>query len=112
RGSGRGLHARQLPEWNLALSVRRRHEYVGERVGVGAEIAHVADVYGIPLSPLDRGRHVLAADGVLHDALGRLDAQPVAGERVAVPVDIEKEPASGALGEHVARTVDSGEHSL
>ena len=112
RGSCRDLHARQLAEWNLPLSIRRRHEHTCERVGVGSEIAHVADVHRVPLAPLDRGGHVLAADRVLHHALRRLDAQPVAGERVAVPLDVEEESAGGALREHVARAAHRGERRL
>src|SRR4029077_3708076 len=72
RGSGRDFHARQLAERDLPPPVRRRYEHARERVGVGPEIAHIADVHGIPLATLHRGGDVLATDRVLHHALRRL----------------------------------------
>ena len=50
------------PQRDLPLPFGRRHEHARERFGVGPEIAHVADVHGIPLAPFDRGGRV--RDGI------------------------------------------------
>jgi hypothetical protein len=86
RGSCGDFHARQLADRDLPLAVRRRHQHAREGVRVRSEIAHVADVHRIPLAPLDRGGHVLAADGVLHDGLRRLDVQSDTNQITRTPV--------------------------
>src|SRR4029450_4536142 len=66
----------------------------------------------MPLASFNRGGDVLATDRVLHDALRCLDAQPVAGEGVAVPLDIEEESAAAGLCEHITCAARRGEHRL
>ena len=74
----------------LSLPPGGRDEHAPQRADIIAEVAHVPDVHGVPLPPLDRGGHVFSTDGLGHHVLHFLHAQPVAGKLRPVPFEIEK----------------------
>src|SRR5512144_3065549 len=82
RRSGSDPDRRDAAERNLPLALGGGHEHATERVEVGAEIAHVADVHRIALAPFDGRRDVLAADRILHYRLRFFDPEAVARQRV------------------------------
>jgi hypothetical protein len=67
---------------------------------VAPEVALVPHVHRVALPAFHRGRHVVAADGILHHGLGLLHAEAVAGQLLPVPVHIQKIAAGGPLSEH------------
>ena len=82
---------------------RGRHEHAAQHGQVVAQFARVPQVDRIALQPLDRERDVAAADRRLDDVLDVADGQAVAGDLVAVDLEVEIVAADHALGEHAER---------
>ncbi len=105
-----GADGRELGKRDLSLPAGYRHQDPAQRAQVGPEIAHVADIHRVALAALDRGGHIFAADGLGHRILGLVHAQPVAGQFVPVPLEVEKIAARRALRKDAARALDRRQH--
>ena len=96
----------KLVECDLPLIGTHRNQDPAHRVDIGAVIGIVANVDREALAALDRRGDVLAAHRRGEDILRLTHADAVAGEFLAIPVDIEEVAAGGALGVDAARAAD------
>ena len=102
RGPAHELHVGHLAYRHLHSAIHRRDDDAAEAIDVAAVVAEVADVDGVALASLDRGRHGVAADRRHDDHLGIVDREAVAGEFVTLPLEVDEVAAGGPFGERTA----------
>src|ERR1019366_1539058 len=112
RGTTHNLDLGQLRERYLGLAVHGRHQDAPQFVWIAAVIPHVAHVDGIALAALDGSGDVLPANGAHDYVLSVVNAQAVARQLVAIPLEIEEVTATGTLREDTSRALYLWQQSL
>ena len=97
-----GLDLGQLAERHLRAG-GRGHDDLAQGAEVLAEIAAVAQVDRVALQALDRGGQRHAAQGDFQHVLHVAHGEAVAGDGVAVDVELDVVAAHGALGKRAER---------
>ena len=88
------------------------HQDLLQLGNVLAELAQVADADRVALPALDRLHDVHAADGDLDDVLHVADVDAVAGDAVAVDLELQIRLADDAVGDDVGRAGNLREQLL
>src|SRR4051794_36941745 len=79
------------------------HQHFFQRIDIGPEIAHVADVHRIARPPIDYFRDRLPADRVPHGGLSLFHADSLTSQSIAVPIDIQIIAITGPFREDGSR---------
>src|SRR5262245_2539738 len=92
-----------MGDWDLD-AVARHDGRARKTVQIRSVVAQVADIYRITLATLDSGGDILAAHGRHHDVVSVIDGHAVAGQFLALEVEVEKIAAGRALGINALRS--------
>ncbi len=91
---------------------RQRHQHPRERLAIFAQLARITHGHAVARTALDGRGRLGGADRGGDDVIGVADREPVARERVALPVEVEEVAARRALGEHGARARHVAQNAL